>query len=454
MSSITREKVLQMPLDAVFAAVKDPKTSADMQLLLRDRQVATHISNLMIERQNRESEVDRQLERTPPTTAELAEEARTMASQPEAAPAVLVPAVLVQADSVVSPQAESVQSPVVQPAQSVTAEWEADNKAWAEEGVSVTRDASGKITRMVQEYQVRDDDGTPIGRPTHLEARNPQELLSKQRVAHENATRAFYRLKKQKLTFKQEHPQILTPEQIKELATKALEEKDITKVEGLLRAKVEGQYTEREKAVKAKEDYETGRAISNEFMRRHLHDYNPCEANQKLIGEYFVEHNLEFTLDNLEAAFTDLMEQGKLVKVEKTITPKPAEAAPNTQPTATPAPATDGGTPVAAQPAVVTPPVVAPATAQPVASQPVAEATVTTPAVAPNAQPAARRPGVNGSIAPGTMSAHRPGAPDPALARKEFMKQIKNMDPEVMKTKLRSDPQFVKQCESYGIRVR
>jgi hypothetical protein len=85
---------------------------------------------------------------------------------------------------------------------------------------------------------------------------------------------------------------------------------------------------------------------------------------------------------------------------------------------------------------------------------PVVDATAPTSVAAHNAQPATRRPGVGGSIAPGEFSAQRPGAPDPVLARKEFLKTVRDMKPDVMKNKIKTDPQFVKTLESYGIKVR
>src|SRR5579864_8700727 len=85
--SITREDVLKMDVKSIFAAVKDPKTSSDMQSLLRDRQVAAYVSEKMLEAQNatanREAEVDSQLNRVvPPSTEELAAEAQAMAATP------------------------------------------------------------------------------------------------------------------------------------------------------------------------------------------------------------------------------------------------------------------------------------------------------------------------------------------------------------------------------------
>lgn len=426
--SITREQVLQMDWKSIQAAIKDPATSAEMQNLLRDRKVVSRVSELMLEAQNREAEVDAQLNRViPPSTEELAAQAAAMV-------VAVVP----------TPVVEIVPAPVVPAAH------EAEDAELKQIGVTVIRDASGKPTRYVEEYQVLGEDGKAIGRPTHLESRTLIEHFAKQREVHTQATRAFHRLKQQKLSFKQDRT-ILSTEAIAEAARVALEAKDPSKMTDVIHAVIETAHQKRENDLKQKEAYESGRSISNEFMRHHLHDYNPCEANKKAIGDYFVEHNLEFTLDNLEAAFQDLLEQGdKLAKVE-TVATRQAVVTANPDTIAIVATPVTPVIPVAETSVTLPIPVVA----QPAAiSQVVVEATVPTPAAAPNVQPAARRPGVNGGLPPGSLSAQRPGTPDPALARKEFLKTVKDMDPVVMKAKLKNDPQFVKQLESYGIRVR
>jgi hypothetical protein len=437
--SVTREQVLEMDLKSIFAAVKDPNTAKEMQTLLKDRAIASRVSELMLEAQNREAEVDAQLSRAvPPSTEELAAEAQTMAAEPP-----------VVAEPVVEEVPPAPPAPPVEPA---VKPYEAEDAAFKAIGITVVRDANGVVTRYIEEYHVRDEDGTPIGRATHLEARTLPELSAKKQEVHTQATRAFHRLKKQKLTFKQEKT-ILSPEQIAEAARVALETKDPAKVTDVIHGVIESQYQKREIELRQKEDFETGRAISNQFMRRHLHDYNPCEANQKALKDYFIEHQLEFTLDNLEAAFQDLKEQGnKLAKVEDTVAARPAIVAANPAPVAAVAAPATPAIPVAEPPAAV--PVSAPPAQPQVVVAPVVEATAPTPAAAPNVQPAARRPGVNGSLPPGTLSAQRPGTPDPALTRKEFLKTVRDMKPEVMKNKLKTDPQFVKQLESYGIRVR
>jgi hypothetical protein len=435
MSSITREQVLTMPLSSIFAAVKNPETQAVMVTLMKDREVAVHVNKLLQERseaaEQAEAQIDQQLSRVvPPSTEQLAAEAAAMAETP-----------------VVSAEVPAV------PVTSVAKPWEAEDAALKLQGVTVTRDESGVPTRYSQEYQVRDEDGTPIGRPTYLSARTLVEFLAKKDEAHISATRAFYRLKKQKLTFKQEKQRILTPEEISEAARVALGEKDQSKVEDVINATIESAFEKRGRELREKELINEGKAISNEFMRRHLHDYNPCEANKKAMGEYFAENNLEFTLDNLEAALLDLMSQeGKLVKVEAPFTARqvtePANPGTATTVTATETPAIPASAAAAAVTASAAP-------AQPAApSQPAVEATAPTPVAAHNVQPAARRPGVNGGIAPGTLSAQRPGTPDPVLARKEFLQTVKKMDPAVMRAKLKNDPQFVQQLKAYGIKIQ
>jgi hypothetical protein len=430
--SITKEDVLKMDLKSIFTAVKAPDTKAEMQVLLKDRAVAVHVSDLMKEAQQREDEVDSQLARVvPPSTEALAAEATAMVAETPVVAEAVVPPV-----EAVAPAAKI---------------YEAEDAALKAIGVTVVRDANGNATRYIEEYHVTAEDGTKIGRATHLEARSLPELLAKKQEVHTQATRAFHRLKQQKLSFKPEPKTILSPEQIQEAARLALEAKDPTKVTDVIEQVIETKYKQREQEIKDQAEQQKGKAISNQFMRRHLHDYNPCEANNKLMGEYFDEHNLLYTLDNLEAAFVALSDDNKLVKVVPTFQTPVAEVANPTPATTVAAPAAPV-LPVAEVPAAV-PASAAPA--QPSApSQPVVEATATTPAVVPNAQQPARRPAVSGGIAPGSLSAQRPGTPNPALTRKEFLGMVNRMDPKVMKQKLATDPQFVKQLEAYGIKVR
>jgi ribosomal protein L17 len=416
--TIQREDLMKMDWTAIAAALKDPTTQGRVIGLMKgDRELNIHIGNLLSARQQHldtvEQDVDRQIAlNSPPSTEALAAEAQQM---------------VVAEVPVEEPAAEAVPPAVAAPVER---------------------------KKIVRDYQVKDDDGNPIGRPTHLEAWSPEEMFDKMQVAHESATKAFHRLKKQKLQFKeQEKSHVMTAEEIKATALKALEAKDAVEAEKLVRGVIENDFKAKEAELARQREFENGRTIGNKFCRTHLHDYNPCEANNKALGEYLKEHGLDFTYENLEAAFIDLTEQGdKLAPVSQTEAKRPVEQAPN-------APVTTAAPAVTAQAELPPAPTAAATTeAQPTvvqASQPAVAATATTPvATQHNAATPTRRPGVNGSLPPGSMSANRPAAVDPAQARKEFMRELRDMKPEVMKAKLKNDPQFVSQLRTYGIRIQ
>jgi hypothetical protein len=427
--AITKEEVLKMDYAALVAAIKAPATSKEMQQLLRDRQVAVYSAQLVQAHKDsldaREAAADATARTIPPTTEELAAEAAAVAGQPEATPVVVAPP-----------------PPVV--------EWADEDKAATEAGITVYRDANGKIARLVQEYQVADENGTPIGRPTHLESKSWAEHAVKQKNAHQNATQAFHRLKKQKLTFKEnEAKRVLTPEEIKAAATKALEAKDAAEAENVVKDIIETNFKQQEEVLARKKAEAEGFAIGNQFLRRHLHDYLPVEANNKALGEYLRDNGMDYTLDNLEVAFLDLTSENKLVKVRQNLPTTPVAPETITPPATPEVKAVAAELPLPAADA----PVVTSARTEAV-SQPSVEAQAPTPAAPVNQAPPARRPGVNGSLPPGSFSAERPEVKDPVQARNQFMKQLKDMKPEVMKAKLKNDPQFVKQLESYGIRTK
>ena len=425
--AITKADILGMDWKAVAAALRDPKTQpAVIHFMKEDREVSAHVNKLSLERQQvleeKEEAVDRATAlNNPPTTEELAAEAAAVAAEAES----------------VEPIA------VVKPAEQVPA--------------ATVTPAPAKPTKIIREYQVKDEDGNPIGRPTHLEANSMEEMLEKMQVAHENATRAFHRLKKQNITFKQKEATTLTPEQIKAAAAKALEAKDAEEAQKLVRSVLDSEYKQKDEDLKKRlseaeqqAQFLEGQRIANVFTRRHMNDFVPVQANFQVLVDYIQQHDMDFTLDNLEAAFTDISQTqpDKLAPLPARAS-KPAEVAPNPAPTATVAQAADS-TPVASAPATVTTTEVP---AQPVAeAPPVVEATVPTP-VAANQPTPTRRPGVNGGIPPGTLSAKRAVVADPAAERREFMTALRAMKPEEMRAKLKGDPQFVKKLQTYGIKV-
>lgn len=432
--TITKPEVLLMDFSAISAAIKNPETSTQMQTLLRDREIAVYVSQKMMEHKEaleaREATANALAKTTiPPTTEELAEEANQM---------------VVEEPTVI-------EEPAVLPAVPVNVN-AAEDEEFRENGVTVHRDTNSKIFKLVQEYQVRDEDGTAIGRPTHLEAKNLLELMGKQRKAHEEAVRFGYRMKKQKLQFKSDAPKpLLSPEVIQEAARQALAEQDLSKATEVVQEIFRNDYEKKSRELEHRKAEEDGRAMALTFMQKHLHDYYDCDANKKAMTDYFAANpDLEFSVDALEVAFLDLQNQNRLVP------PPQRGSQTRVVPAANPVATASTETPAAVIPA---PPAVPVETATVVnaevpPSQAAPTATVTTPAPAANATPPARRPAVNGGVAPGSLSAQRPSGQALPQTRKEFLKYVTSLDPKVIQHKLKTDPQFVAGFKRHGIPIQ
>src|SRR5690348_10807022 len=151
--------------------------------------------------------------------------------------------------------------------------------------------------KKVIEYQVTTEDGRPVGNPTHIEYTTEAELIEKMKTAHIHATRAFHRLKTQKTTFRQETP-AQTGMSDQEILTEAAKIKSDDPAEAAAAVRKITGYDElqkeREQAAQAAEQARQERA-SYQFMRAHVNDFNPCEANAKIIGQYIQDNNLEWT---------------------------------------------------------------------------------------------------------------------------------------------------------------
>jgi len=472
--AITLQEAMNMSLEQIFAIVKgaDAAASTEMQRLMTVRvptkgpdgkvdgtgythaPLAERISQLMLERNQavalREEELENKAATIEPTTEEMAAQAEEMASQSAESVAPVEPVV---AEPVAPKPAETPKPAAV--------DHTVEDASWKAAGVTIFRDSTGAVNRVVVDYQVTEEDGTVVGRSTHFEGRNVLDAFVKTQNAHVLAARAFSRVKKQNLTFKENPRTVLTDVQVDELSKAAFAEKDEKKMQSAIRSLVETKFKEVDAEQQKRASQLIMAGINIEFMRRHLYDFLPCEANDNVLREYFKENRLEYTLDNLEHAFLDLDEQGRILKpaarpASKTL----AEPTPNSATTATvtptpesqPAaanPATESATPT---PATVETPA-APAPAQTPASTPVTEATASTPAAAQSATQPARRPGVNSSLPPGTMRAPVPKAEDPVVTRRKFMQKVKEMSAEKMRHKINTDPEFVKMCRAYGIRV-
>lgn len=311
--------------------------------------------------------------------------------------------------------------------------WEAEDASYSTYGIHVTRDAEGKIQRIVQEYQVKDESGNPIGRPTHLEARTWPEFISKKDECHVQATRAFNRLKSQKVSFKQQQPsepeyKPLSDEDMAVLI-KDLKGDDPAKAVAAARKIAGSEVAKDREAAREAEKVAEGKRIGYEFMQRHVHDFNPCKANSEIIGKYLEENNLEFTLDNLEIAF--IAKENELAPVAvpaRRVEVPPVDNPPATVPSAQPVPQ--------AVPAVQHPAAELAARQAAAAAPPAAPVPPAPQSVADNTPPAQARPGVNGGLEPGSLSAQRPAVSGtPKLTREDILK----MDKEKLK-RLVKDP--------------
>jgi hypothetical protein len=305
--------------------------------------------------------------------------------------------------------------------------WEAEDAAYGTYGIHITRDVNGQIQRIIQEYQVKDESGAPIGRPTHLEARSWAEFIAKKDECHVQATRAFNRLKSQKVSFKQQpvEPEYkpLTDEEMAVLV-KDLKGDDAAKAVAAARKIAGSEVAKDREAAREAEAKAKGKQIGYEFMQRHVHDFNPCKANSELIGKFLEENNLEFTLDNLELAFVAKEHELAPVSVPASrVAVPPVDNPPATVPEALPAVQHPSAELAARQAAAAAAP---PAASVPPATQPVAE----------NTPPAQPRPGINGGLEPGSLSAQRPSASgQPKYTREDILK----MDKEKLK-RLVKDP--------------
>lgn len=315
------------------------------------------------------------------------------------------------------PEPEPVAEPVVAPVADHGALLAEAQRLVAEaEARRIAAEPPAAPKKIVVDYQITDDEGNPLGRPTHLEATTAEEMVAKQKEAHIQATRAFHRLKKQKLTFKVPDPVVPAADDVSDaeiLAAIRDMKSDDPKTALAAVKKINSAEAAR---IKAKADVEIEKVnelrrqeqVTFRFLKAHSVDYNNCDANNTLIGEYFKEHELAWNNDNLELAFNAL--ESELAPVVKPVAP--AAAVVNPPPVAAPVPTT-----VAAQPVV----------------QPVVTVPAPTPAVV-NPPAADPRPGVNGGLIPGQQSAVRPAPKTPGLT----VEEVRSWDGPTMRSKMKN----------------
>lgn len=280
----------------------------------------------------------------------------------------------------------------------------------AEEQEAARKAAEPK--KFVADYQVKDEDGNPIGRPTHLEAATEEELRGKIIEAHVQATRAFHRLKKQKVSFKDQQPQVVVPAQSSDAELLAFmkdlksddPQKQLDAVRKVQKVETDRSKAEADQKIAELNELRRQEQVSYKFLVQHQKDFYNCEANIALIKSYFQDNELAWTSDNLEIAFHALeLELAPVESAAPIVPANPAPVAPVVQ-----------ATPVVVQPVVIAP---------------------VPPALPANPVVAAPRPGVNGGIVPGQNSGSRPAATAPQALTAE---EIKSWSPQTMRSNMRN----------------
>jgi hypothetical protein len=307
--------------------------------------------------------------------------------------------------------------------------------------------------KIVVDYQASDEDGRPIGRPTHIEGWSWEEVSKKQQDAHVNAVRYAERIKsnrlKQSAAAMQSVELSATAKQLHEesakLSEQAVTEKDPAKMQEAVKKSVQA---EKEAQIAQEAAVAHGKIVADTWMSDHTEDFVPSIASSKIIGDWLQANKLELSYENLEKAFEATKHQLPKPERQAAVEATPAASVPNAPaaaPAAPAAPAPSIPAPVAPAAAVTPSPAAVPA------PQPAPTAPAPTPAAAPIAQPAARRPGVNGSLPPGTMSAARPVAQQqPTSTRADLLKEIRSMSPEQFRKKKR-DPEYASRLVAAGI---
>lgn len=305
--------------------------------------------------------------------------------------------------------------------------------------------------KIIRDYQVKDESGNPIGRPTHLEAWTPEEMYAKYEAAHINAVRYAERIKKSRVvdvegsTKKVQAEQAAFQSEAEAAIAVEVASKDPSKLKDAI-SKVSK--ADREAEIARDTARMHGRIVAEAWMADHKEDFLPCDANRIIIGDWLKANNRELSYDNLELAFA--ANASRLAKPEYSA-PEETPAAPAANPPAVAPAVAVAATPAIPVPAAAT--AVSESTATVTAPQPASTATVSTPVAATNT-PAARRPGVNASLPPGSLSAQRPSESVISVAstRDQMLQEIKKMPRGEFGKKLK-DANYVKRLKAAGIEV-
>ena len=303
--------------------------------------------------------------------------------------------------------------------------------AAAETARLAAEEAAKPKQKIVREYQIRDDQGRPIGKPTHLEADTWEEMSAKQEEAHANAMRYAERVKNRKPTpAPAPDPLPLTEEQLTQINKDLESANPATRAEAT-RKLVSDQLVKENQTMR--QELATSRRTheAQVFVNTHP-EYWVMKANNDLLEGYIRDNNLAYTASNLEIAFEAILPQ-LAEKPKQVPTPAPVPPPPPIPVVATATiPAAAAPVPVPSTPAPVPAPVVPAPAAVPAA-----------PAVPPstNAAPEGKPP-ISG-VQPGELTGV-PAAPSsaPVASKRWTEKSFRDLPNAELKKRMKN-PDFV-----------
>jgi hypothetical protein len=306
--------------------------------------------------------------------------------------------------------------------------------------------------KVVVDYQVTDEQtGAPIGRPTHIEGKSAEEVIEKLKNAHINAVRYAERLKKNQAKSAESSTESKRArqqaEQLEQEANLAVE----TAVKENNPAKLKDAISKVSRAEREAEVLRQAAVASELAIAQAWVDDNPdfyvCDASSSIMRKWLDDNGLKISYENLSRAFAATKSKLPIAELETSVAPEsnpPAAAS-----AAAAAPAASITQPAAAATETAS-------TATSATPQSQSTASETTPAAAQNAQPAARRPGVNAGLEPGAMSAQRPAVQQKAKTTQEsiseFRKLVGKMPHAEFRKRMASSKEFRDQAAAAGIR--
>lgn len=168
--------------------------------------------------------------------------------------------------------------------------------------------------KWVIDYQATDENGNPIGNPTHLEADTQQLLIEKMRDTNIEIVRAYHKLKtgatKPDLSKAQKRraPSEAKPKEwsAEETFQTFQEAQNPANFRKAIRKTIEDELgipLDDLRTIPGGVAQVNRGLVEQNFLARHREDYYPCKQNEKAILDYLSENNLAFNLDNLETAF-------------------------------------------------------------------------------------------------------------------------------------------------------